>query len=73
MKPLENQLEINSHLWMYNRVREMLSREGWLTGHSSDEDIGQAFGRWAERMAKVSRRRDDRVARLIRQGGELPR
>jgi hypothetical protein len=48
MKPLETHLEMSSHLWMFNRVKELLTREGLLTRYASEEDIRVAMNRWIE-------------------------
>ena len=54
MRPLESHVEISSQLWMFNRVKELLQREGALSAQASDEEICRAIGHWSESMAQAS-------------------
>ncbi|HVI50883.1 MAG TPA: hypothetical protein VM661_06705 [Candidatus Sulfotelmatobacter sp.] len=54
MRPLESHVEISSQLWMFNRVKELLQREGVLSLDSSDEEICRAISHWSESMAQAS-------------------
>ncbi|MTJ80884.1 MAG: hypothetical protein F8N37_07700 [Telmatospirillum sp.] len=55
MRPLETHVEISSHLWMFNRVKELLTREGMLRGDASDAEIRTALNRWIEMMEEASK------------------
>ena len=55
MRPLETHIEMSSHLWMFNRVKELLTREGLIARNASDEDVRCAVTRWMDMMAEVSR------------------
>lgn len=48
MRPLENHVEMSSHLWMFNRVKELLTREGLLAQQASEEEVRAAIGHWIE-------------------------
>lgn len=54
MRPLESHVEISSQLWMFNRIKELLEREGMLSPNASDEDVCRAIGHWCETMAQAS-------------------
>ncbi len=51
MRPLETHVELSSHLWMFNRVKELLTREGLLARDASDVDVKAAVARWVEMLA----------------------
>jgi len=55
MRPLETQVEMSSHLWMFNRVKELLTREGLIARDSSDEDVRTAVARWMEMVSEASK------------------
>jgi hypothetical protein len=55
MRPLETHVEMSSHLWMFNRIKELLAREGLLTRHATDEEVHAAMTRWIEMMKEVSK------------------
>ncbi len=55
MRPLESHVEMSSHLWMFNRVKELLTREGLLSRHATDDEVRAAIGRWVEMMEEASR------------------
>lgn len=54
MRPLESHVEISSQLWMFNRVKELLQREGMLSAEASDEEVCRAISCWSEAMAQAS-------------------
>jgi|GEM_PF-1416829 len=54
MRPLESHVEISSQLWMFNRVKELLLREGALSTESSDEEVCRAISHWSENMTQAS-------------------
>ncbi|MBF0333323.1 MAG: hypothetical protein HQL38_08890 [Alphaproteobacteria bacterium] len=53
MRPLESHVEISSHVWMYNRLRELLIREGMVVQSSDEEDVKAAIGEWLEMVARA--------------------
>ena len=55
MRPLEMHVEMSSHLWMFNRVKELLTREGLLARQASDEDVRAAMCRWVEMIEEVKK------------------
>lgn len=55
MRPLETHVEMSSHLWMFNRVKELLTREGMLHPHASDDEVRAAISRWIGMMEEASR------------------
>ncbi len=55
MRPLETHVEMKSHLWMFNRVKELLVREGLLSQLASDEETRSAMARWIEMMEHANR------------------
>lgn len=55
MRPLETHIEMSSHLWMFNRVKELLTREGMIDRNASDEDVRGAVSRWIDMVADASR------------------
>lgn len=55
MRPLETHVEISSHLWMFNRVKELLTREGLLASHASEKDVRIAIGRWIEMIEEANK------------------
>lgn len=55
MRPLESHVQITSHLMMYNRVKDLLTREGFLSADPSDDDVRQAFDRWTRMIERVQR------------------
>ena len=55
MRPLETQVEMSSHLWMFNRVKELLAREGLIARDSSDEDVQAAVTKWMEMVSEASK------------------
>jgi hypothetical protein len=55
MRPLEMHLELSSHVWMYNRLREMLMREGMIGEDPSDDEIRQAVDSWLQMVAMAQR------------------
>ncbi|PKU22883.1 hypothetical protein [Telmatospirillum siberiense] len=55
MRPLETHVEMSSHLWMFNRVKELLTREGLLSGHASEDEVRIAIGRWLEMVEEASK------------------
>ena len=55
MRPLEMHVEMSSHLWMYNRVKELLTREGLLVRQASGEDVRAAMSRWIEVIEEASK------------------
>lgn len=57
MRPLEMQLELSSHLWMYNRLKEMLAREGLIGDEADDGQIREAVQAWLA-MVSAAQRRD---------------
>jgi hypothetical protein len=57
MRPLETHVEMSSHLWMFNRVKELLTREGLLNREASDQEVRTAVGRWTDMMAEASKER----------------
>ena len=48
MRPLETQVPLTSHLWMFKRVKELLTQDGMLGRHPSDEEIRAAISRWLD-------------------------
>lgn len=46
MRPLESHLELSSHVWMLNRLRELLMREGLLAEHADDTEMRDAIDKW---------------------------
>jgi len=54
MRPLESHVEISSQLWMFNRVKELLEREGALSPQASDEEVCRAITHWTENMTQAS-------------------
>lgn len=54
MRPLESHVELSSQLWMFNRVKELLLREGMIQPDCSDEELRFAITRWTEAMALAS-------------------
>lgn len=57
MRPLETHLEMSSHLWMYNRLREMLVHEGMIADDADDEQVRQAVSNWLDMIAIHERER----------------
>ncbi len=57
MRPLESHVEMSSHLWMFNRVKELLTREGLLSRHATDDEVRAAISRWVDMMEEVSKER----------------
>lgn len=55
MRPLETHLELSSHVWMYNRLREMLVREGMISEDASEVEMHQAVTSW---LAMVTQARN---------------
>lgn len=55
MRPLETHVEMSSHLWMFNRVKELLVREGLISRQASDDEVRAAVGRWMEMMSEASK------------------
>jgi hypothetical protein len=55
MRPLENHLEISSHLWMFNRVKELLTREGLIGRDASDAQVRIAVSRWVEMVEEADK------------------
>ena len=55
MRPLETHLEMSSHLWMYNRVKELLTIEGMLSRHATDDEVRVAVNRWIEMMERAQK------------------
>lgn len=56
MKPLETQLELSSHLWMYNRLKEMLVREGLIGADADDGQVREAVEGWLDMIAAAHER-----------------
>jgi len=54
MRPLETHVELSSQLWMFNRVKEMLTREGLIRPYADDEEVCTAIARWTHAMAEAS-------------------
>ncbi len=54
MRPLETHVQISSQLMMFNRVKDMLLREGKITPESSNEELCRAFKSWSEAMTEAS-------------------
>jgi len=48
MRPLETHVKLASHVWMYNRVKELLVQEGLLPRHASEENIRHAVSQWLD-------------------------
>ena len=55
MRPLETQVEMSSHLWMFNRVKELLAREGLIVRDSSDEDVRIAVSQWMDMVTEAKK------------------
>lgn len=55
MRPLESHVEMSSHLWMFNRVKELLTREGLLDRHASEKEVRVAIGRWIEMIVEANK------------------
>lgn len=55
MRPLETHLELSSHVWMYNRLREMLVREGMIGDDASEPEIRQAIDSWLNMVTRAQR------------------
>ncbi len=53
MRPLESHLELSSHVWMYNRLREMLVREGMISDDASEPEIRQAVDAWLNMVSRA--------------------
>lgn len=51
MRPLESQLELSSHVWMYNRLREMLVREGMIGDDADETEMRRAVESWLKMIA----------------------
>ncbi len=56
MRPLETHLELSSHIWMYNRLKEMLVREGILAEDADEDQLRQAVENWLDMIAAVKNR-----------------
>ena len=54
MRPLENHLELSSHIWMYSRLKELLVREGLIGPGATDDEIREAVAGWVVWVAEVS-------------------
>lgn len=55
MRPLESHVDFQSHLWMFNRVKELLVRDGLLCQPASDEETRDAINRWIEMVEHAAR------------------
>ncbi|MDR3435400.1 hypothetical protein [Telmatospirillum sp.] len=55
MRPLETNVEMSSHLWMFNRVKELLTREGLLSDYATEDEIKTALNRWIEMMEQATK------------------
>jgi hypothetical protein len=55
MRPWETHLELSSHLWVFNRVKELLAREGMLPPEATDQEVRAAIERWATMMSEATR------------------
>jgi hypothetical protein len=53
MRPLESHVEMSSHLWMFNRVKELLTRDGLLGPYASEEEVRVAMRRWIEMIEEA--------------------
>ena len=53
MRPLESHVEMSSHLWMFNRVKELLTRDGMLPPHATDDEVRSAMQRWLEMVEEA--------------------
>jgi hypothetical protein len=40
---------------MYNRVKELLTREGMLSRHATDDEVRAAVNRWIEMMERAQK------------------
>jgi hypothetical protein len=40
---------------MFNRVKELLTREGLLARHASEEEVRAAMSRWIEMIEEANR------------------
>jgi hypothetical protein len=52
MRPLETHVEMSCHLWVLNRVKELLAREGMLTEPASPEEVKAAVMVWLDFIEK---------------------
>lgn len=55
MRPLETHLELSSHVWMYNRLREMLVREGMISDDASETELREAVAHWLNMVTLAQR------------------
>lgn len=53
MRPLETHLELSSHVWMYNRLREMLVREGMIGDNADEAEMRRAVDSWLKMVASA--------------------
>ena len=53
MRPLESHVAMSSHLWMFDRVKELLTREGMLPAHATDDEVRSAMQRWVEMVEEA--------------------
>ncbi|MBI4967364.1 MAG: hypothetical protein HZC25_04515 [Rhodospirillales bacterium] len=56
MRPLEMQVEISSHVWLLNRVKELLTREGLMPENASREEVRTALTAWVDFVAEAQTR-----------------
>ncbi len=55
MRPLESHVEMSSHLWMFNRVKELLTREGLLPPHATEDEVRTAMQRWLSMVEEANK------------------
>ncbi|MCC7167568.1 MAG: hypothetical protein IT565_08350 [Rhodospirillales bacterium] len=56
MRPLEMHVEISSHVWLLNRVKELLTREGLMPENASREEVRTALTAWVDFVAEAQTR-----------------
>lgn len=59
MKPMETHLELSRHVWMLNRVKELLMKEGILSDHATEEETKAAMTQWLDMVSAAKRAEDD--------------
>ena len=60
MRPLETQLTMSTHVWLFNRVKETLRHEGLLSANAGDAEVRDALIRWIA-MIEQARKTDHPV------------
>lgn len=53
MRPLEMNLTMNTHFWLFERLKETLLREGLIAAEASDAEVRDAMSRWLDMVEKA--------------------